>query len=110
VEAGTAGVSVAPAGTGFCAPIGSLSVPCYWTGAILTGSRTATQSYIANEGVFNVPTLTPGGFGTNQTLMSIWTGLDNVFQPVTWAQSTSTVASYRFDDEIQPANMGGIPP
>ncbi|MGA2990147.1 MAG: hypothetical protein ABSD88_06700 [Candidatus Korobacteraceae bacterium] len=77
---------------------------CYWTGAQLTGSATATQSYIANEAAVNVPTVVPGGFGSDKTLMSIWVGLDNVLQPIVWAQSTSTVASDRIEDELQPAN------
>jgi hypothetical protein len=72
----------------------------YWTGPILNGSykknatAALTYSYLYNEATFNVPKVTPGGFGTGKTAMTIWTGLDNVFQAIVDVQSTSTTASF----------------
>jgi hypothetical protein len=71
-----------------------------WTGAVLSGSyqknatSALTYSYVANEATFVVPTVTPGGFGTGTTQMSIWNGLDNVFQAIVWVYSTATAQSF----------------
>ena len=68
----------------------------YWTGAILSGSyqknatSALTYSYVLNEASFVVPTLTPGGFGTAATQMTMWTGLDNVFQAIVDVDTTPT--------------------
>jgi hypothetical protein len=69
-----------------------------WTGARLNGSyqknATAAQtfSYVFNEAEFNIPTLTPGGYGTGHTLASIWNGLDgrNLLQAEAWLEATAT--------------------
>jgi hypothetical protein len=88
-------------GSSPCAAIGMNPFPCYWTGVQLSGSQDATHNYLANLGVFNVPFLTPGGFGTSNALMSIWVGLDNVLQPIV-AQSSSSAASYSIQSQLPP--------
>lgn len=71
-----------------------------WTGAILQGSykknatSALTYSYVLNEATFNVPTVTPGGFGTGATAMTIWNGLGNVFQAIVDVNTTATTASF----------------
>jgi hypothetical protein len=68
---------------------------CYWTGAVLSGSYAPSQKqgYALNEATFNVPALVPGGFDSGPTVMSIWTGLDNVWQAIVFVQASPTVAS-----------------
>jgi len=68
-----------------------------WTGAILAGSyklgptAAKTWGYVYNWDTFAVPTVYPGG---GQTQLSIWSGLDNVFQSEVWAEGTNTTGSY----------------
>ena len=68
-----------------------------WTGAILSGSykkgptAAKTWGYVYNWDTFAVPTVYPGG---GQTQLSIWSGLDNVFQSEVWAEGTNTAGSY----------------
>ncbi len=77
-----------------------LSPSNYWTGAELEGSyqlgatSAKTFGYVENQATFAVPALTPGGFGTNSTAMTIWNGLDNVFQVIVDVGGTTTTASY----------------
>ncbi|MGA7830603.1 MAG: hypothetical protein WCA21_06570 [Terracidiphilus sp.] len=97
-----AGASV---GSASCGSLGSNQYPCYWTGVVLKGSHDATHNYLANYAVLTVPALTPGGFGTSDALMSIWAGLDNVFQPIVWAQSSPSSASYNIEDELVDGNV-----
>jgi hypothetical protein len=68
---------------------------CYWTGAVLSGSYAPSQQqgYALNEATFNVPALVPGGFDSGPTILSIWTGLDNVWQAIVFVQASPTVAS-----------------
>jgi hypothetical protein len=72
----------------------------YWTGPILQGSykknatAALTYSYVMNEATFNVPTVTPGGLGTGTTTMTIWTGLDNVFQAIVDVEATATAVAF----------------
>ena len=55
----------------------------FWTGPVLQGSykknatSALTYSYVLNEATFNVPIVTPGGFGTGATAMTVWNGLDS---------------------------------
>ncbi len=72
-----------------------------WTGAVLTGSYqvnvgnpSLTESYAYNEVTFNVPTVTPGGYSSSTKAITIWNGLDNVFQAIVDVVSTPTVASF----------------
>ncbi len=82
-----------------------------WSGAILSGSyqkgstKATTWSYVENEDTFSVPTVYPGQYGTGQTQLSMWSGLDNVFQSEVWATSTPTTVSYF----IQRQNFYGKP-
>jgi hypothetical protein len=72
----------------------------YWTGAILQGSyqknstASKTWGYVENGQTFYVPSITPGGYGTSQTSLTIWSGLDNVFQSIVDVEATSTTATY----------------
>ena len=79
----------------------------FWTGAVLYGSykkgatSADTYSYLWNEATVNVPHLTPGGFNTNKTAITIWNGLDEfsgsvspLLQAVVDVQTTSTTASF----------------
>jgi len=72
----------------------------FWTGPIMYGSyqknatSALTYSYVLNEATFNVPSVTPGGLGTGTTAMTIWNGLDNVFQAIVDVYSTATTASF----------------
>jgi len=72
----------------------------YWTGPVLKGSyqknatAALTYSYVMNEATFNVPNVTPGGLGTGTTTMTIWTGLDNVFQAIVDVNATATAVSF----------------
>jgi len=82
-------------------PEGSISVgpsnDANWTGAILTGSyqkgttAAKTSGYVWNEDTFSVPTVGPGG---GSTQLSMWSGLDNVFQSIVWAYGTTSIGSY----------------
>jgi hypothetical protein len=89
-----AGVTVG--GSALCAgnPAG-----CYWTGAILNGSYRPNSNpakatyYLANEGLFTLPTISEGGGDyAGPTEMSIWTGLDNVFQAIAFLWVTPSTA------------------
>ncbi len=79
----------------------------FWTGAVLYGSFSKgatsadTSSYLWNEATFNVPKVTPGGFNTGITAMTVWNGLDEfsgsvapLLQAVLDVQTTSTTASF----------------
>jgi len=67
-----------------------------WTGAILQGSfqkkatSAETISYGASSATVVVPKVTPGPTAA----MTIWNGLDNVFQAVIDVNSTGTAASF----------------
>jgi hypothetical protein len=71
----------------------------YWTGALLSGSyqmnssSAQTYSYVKNQANFVVPTITPYIFSTKVTSLTIWNGLDNVFQAIVDVGATSTTAS-----------------
>jgi len=89
-----------------------------WTGAVLKGSfkkgKTAadTTSYVLNSATWNVPSLTPGGFDTGTTAMTVWNGLGNVFQAILDVQTTSTAAAYGihrqdFDPHTAGTDTGG---
>jgi hypothetical protein len=113
-------------GSWFCEP----PFPgCYWTGAVMSGSydpyspqgTLTTQGvfYVSNEATFNLPKIQPGGYDTGNTAMSIWTGLDNVFQAVTWVQTTATTANVTSvfmernpdpDNNAEPTNMMTLSP
>jgi hypothetical protein len=83
----------------------------FWTGAVLYGSykkgatSADTYSYLWNEATFNVPKVTPGGFNTGITSMSIWNGLDQsaLLQSVVFVETTRTAASFW----IQHQDFGG---
>lgn len=72
----------------------------FWTGAILTGSyqkgatAAKTYSYLVNEATFNVPSVYPGVYNTGATAMTIWNGLDNVFQAIVDVNTTATTAVF----------------
>jgi hypothetical protein len=78
----------------------SLAPSPYWTGAQLTGSyqknakSSETYGYVMNVASVTVPTLTPGGYGTGATAMTIWNGLDNVFQSIVDASTTPTFGGF----------------
>jgi len=102
---------------------GVVTIPFnFWTGATLYGSykkgasSADTYSYLWNEATFNVPKVTPGGFHTGITSMSIWNALDGynnadilglgggpLFQAVVFLQTTATTASFW----IQHQDFGG---
>jgi hypothetical protein len=71
-----------------------------WTGARLEGSfkkgATAadTTSYVLNSAQWNVPSVTPGGYETGTTDMTVWNGLGNVFQAILDVQTTSSAVFY----------------
>ncbi len=77
-----------------------LSPSGYWTGALMNGSyqknstSAKTYGYVENQANFNVPTINPGGFGTKSTSMTIWNGLDNVFQAIVDVDATSSIGDY----------------
>ncbi len=77
-----------------------LSPSNYWTGAMLTGSyklgttSAKTYGYVENQAHFIVPTITPDIFSTKNTALTIWNGLDNVFQAIVDVGATPTVGSY----------------
>ncbi|HTX35045.1 MAG TPA: hypothetical protein VME43_08485 [Bryobacteraceae bacterium] len=84
-----------------------------WTGPIISGSyqknatSALTYSYVLNEAIFNVPKVIPGGYGTGTTAMTIWNGLDNVFQAIVDVNTTSTIASYGIHhQEFEPWSKG----
>ncbi len=77
----------------------SLSPQNYWTGAILYGSYkknatlSTTYSYVKNQANFVVPKITPNIFATKTTALTIWNGLDNVFQAIVDVVASPTVGS-----------------
>ena len=77
-----------------------LSPSNYWTGAILSGSykkgatSAKTYSYVQNQSTFTVPAITPNIFSTKTTALTIWNGLDNVFQAIVDVQATPTAGRY----------------
>ena len=75
---------------------------CYWTGAQLSGS----SGYFSNAGTFTIPPITANGLGTGNTSMSIWTGLDNVFQTIVFAGVTNGAAGYGVGVEVQLDSLG----
>lgn len=80
-----------------------------WTGAILQGSyqkkatSAQTISYVFNEANVVVPKVTPGP----TTAMTIWNGLDNVFQAIIDVTSTKTAAYFGIHRQsFDPHNEG----
>jgi hypothetical protein len=77
-----------------------LSPQNYWTGALLTGSyqvgatSAQTYSYVKNQATFDVPTIYPNLFATKNSALTIWTGLDNVFQAIVDVEATPLVGIY----------------
>jgi hypothetical protein len=77
-----------------------LSPSNYWTGALLNGSykknatSAKTYSYVENQANFVVPTITPDIFRSKSTALTIWNGLDNVFQAIVDVSATSTAGSF----------------
>ena len=67
----------------------------YWTGARLQGSyqkgatAAETYSYLVNEATFNVPKVY-GVYSGGSATMTIWNGLDNVFQAIVDVNATGT--------------------
>ena len=67
----------------------------YWTGARLQGSyqkgttAAETYSYLVNEATFNVPHVY-GVYSGGSAAMTIWNGLDNVFQAIVDVNATGT--------------------
>jgi hypothetical protein len=107
-------------GTAYC----SGSPPgCYWTGPVLTGSYQSNanpalvQGYQEASASFIVPAPIAGGLGSGTTEMSIWTGLDNVFQSILWEQVTPSQLLKPFFNTQEhapvspnnPQNAGGSP-
>ena len=89
-----------------------------WTGARLEGSfnkgatSADTTSYVLNSASWNVPSVTPGGYQTGTTVMTVWNGLGNVFQAILDVHATSTAASYGihrqdFDPHTAGTDEGG---
>jgi hypothetical protein len=89
-----------------------------WTGARLEGSfkkgstAAETTSYVLNSASWNVPSVTPGGYGTGTTAMTVWNGLGNVFQAILDVNTTSTAAAYGihrqdFDPHTAGTDEGG---
>jgi hypothetical protein len=72
----------------------------YWTGPVLQGSfkqnsnPALTQSYGWIQATWNVPTVKPFALSADPTSMTIWNGLDNVFQTIVDVNATSSIASY----------------
>jgi hypothetical protein len=77
-----------------------LSPQNYWTGAILSGSyqlnstSAKTYSYVKNQANFVVPTIYPNIFATKNGALTIWNGLDNVFQAIVDVFATPTAGAY----------------
>jgi len=77
-----------------------LSPSNYWTGAELSGSykmnatSAQTYSYVKNQASFAVPTITPDLFATKSSSLTIWNGLDDVFQAIVEIDATPTVGTY----------------
>lgn len=76
-----------------------------WTGAELRGqyhlgaTAAQTTAYAANQVVFNVPVQSPNAI-LGSTQISLWNGLDDVFQAIVWAYTTPTTASYSISRQI----------
>ena len=89
----------------------SLHPSNYWTGATLVGSyekgstAAKTWGYVENFDTFDVPTVYPFSGGTGKTQLSIWSGLDNVFQSIVWVFATQAIGNY----EIHRQNFYGTP-
>ncbi len=89
---------------------------CYWTGGVLEGSykpnaNTAlAKYYLANEGSILVPVMAPTESEyLGNTEMTMWTGLDNVFQVVLAVAQTRTVMSYLVDRQFHLAKSSKNP-
>lgn len=86
----------ATGGTEYCASPAGTPPGCYWTGATLSGyyeqnsDPTLERGYREVSADFAIPEPIPGAFGVGTTEMSIWTGLDNVFQSIVWVYVTPT--------------------
>ncbi|MGA2537370.1 MAG: hypothetical protein ABSF53_15240 [Terracidiphilus sp.] len=89
-----------------------------WTGPVMYGSFSKgatsadTISYVLNAASWNVPSLTPGGFETGTTAMTVWNGLGNVFQAILDVGTTSTAGGYGihrqdFDPHTAGTDEGG---
>jgi hypothetical protein len=77
-----------------------LSGQNYWTGSLLSGSYkknatpAKTYSYVKNQAHFIVPKITPNIFSTKSTALTIWNGLDNVFQAIVDVNASPTAGNY----------------
>jgi len=89
-----------------------------WTGPVLFGSfskgssAAQTISYVLNSASWNVPSLTPGGYDTGNTSMTVWNGLGNVFQAILDVQTSPTAGAYGihrqdFDPHTAGTDEGG---
>ena len=92
----------------------SLKPGNYWTGAKLVGSyekgstAATTWGYVENFDTFDVPTVYPFSGGTGQTQLTIWSGLDNVFQSIVDVNATQTIGSYGIHRQNFYSNSGGL--
>jgi hypothetical protein len=77
-----------------------LSPSNYWTGTLMNGSyrlgstAAKTYGYVENQANFLVPTIAPDVFSTKSRAMTIWNGLDNVFQAIVDVFASPTAGSY----------------
>ncbi len=77
-----------------------LSPSNYWTGAYLNGSyqknstSAKTYGYVENQADFFVPAITPNILSTKNTALTIWNGLDNVFQAIVDVGANPTTGGY----------------
>jgi hypothetical protein len=77
----------------------------YWIGALISGSYKVgptadqTYSYVQNEATFNIPAVYYKG-GTGPTHMSIWNGLDNVFQAIVFLDVTTNTAKFHIHHQF----------
>ena len=78
----------------------SLSPGNYWTGAKLTGSykknatSAVTYGYVENLSELRCPHVDPWRLWDWHDLMSIWNGLDNVFQAIVDVETTPTMGYF----------------
>ncbi len=86
-----------------------------WTGALLTGSfapnsdPNLTQSYLIVEATFVVPSITANRYSTDNTAITIWPGLDNVFQVIVDVLTgpNSTAVTYLIHRQMFATNLNG---
>lgn len=78
----------------------ALSPSNYWTGSLMNGSyrknstSAKTYGYVENQATFKVPAITPDVISPNNAALTIWNGLDNVFQAIVDVNATPTTGSY----------------